>query len=474
MTQEQIKKPTFKENVDSFVTQTSKIIRFPKDVIEYIKCGHSVMQVTVSVKIKNTIRNFIGWRAVHSEHRLPSKGGIRFSSNVNQDDTEALAALMTYKCAVVNVPYGGSKGSLKINPNNYSEKELRAITKNYATKLAKRGFLNPALNVPAPDIGTSEKEMVWIMDAYRNLFPEDINYLACVTGKPVAYGGINGRDDATGRGVEETIREYFRHPKLIKKSKLKKQLKDNSIVIQGFGKVGKSLALDLYNRDQAKIIAIGDINGYLINPHGIDINKLSKHYLKNKKINQFNGAKFIKKPSDVLLLDCDILIPAATESVISLENVKKVKAKLIIEAANGPITYRADQVLNKRGIDILPDIYVNAGGVIVSYYEWVKNISHIRFGRLQRRFDEQKMRDVIAAIFKTTNKSISSSLNKKITSGATEKDLAYSGLEDTMREAFQEILEEKNKNKSLNFKTAAYALALKKLRKFHDTVGMYS
>ena len=469
-----MKKPTFKENVDSFVTQTSKIIRFPKDVIEYIKCSHSVMQVTVGVKIKNKISNFIGWRAVHSEHRLPSKGGIRFSSNVNQDDTEALAALMTYKCAVVNVPYGGSKGSLKIDPNNYSEKDLRTITKNYATKLAKKGFLNPALNVPAPDIGTSEKEMVWIMDAYRNLFPEDINYLACVTGKPVAYGGINGRDDATGRGVEETIREYFRHPKLIKKSKLKKQLKDNSIVIQGFGKVGKSLALDLYNRDQAKIIAIGDINGYLINPHGIDINKLSKHYLKNKKINQFNGAKFIKKPSDVLLLDCDILIPAATESVISLENVNKVKAKLIIEAANGPITYRADQVLNKRGIDILPDIYVNAGGVVVSYYEWVKNISHIRFGRLQRRFDEQKMKDVIDAIEKSTNKPISSKLYKKITSGATEKDLAYSGLEDTMRESFQEILEEKNKNKSLNFKTAAYALALKKLRKFHDAVGMYS
>ena len=210
MTKDQIKKPTFKENVDSFVTQTSKLIHFPKDVIEYIKCGHSVMQVTVGVKIKNTIRNFIGWRAVHSEHRLPSKGGIRFSSNVNQDDTEALAALMTYKCAIVNVPYGGSKGSLKINPNNYSEKELCAITKNYATKLAKKGFLNPALNVPAPDIGTSEKEMVWIMDAYRNLFPEDINYTACVTGKPVEHGGIRGRDNATGRGVEETIREYFR------------------------------------------------------------------------------------------------------------------------------------------------------------------------------------------------------------------------------------------------------------------------
>ena len=256
-----MKKPTFKENVDSFVTLTSKIISFPKDVIDYIKLSHSVIQVTISIKIKNKICNFVGWRAVHSEHRLPSKGGIRFASNVNQDDTEALAALMPYKCAVVNVPYGGSKGSLKINPNNYSQKELRAITKNYATKLAKKGFLNPALNVPAPDIGTSEKEMVWIMDAYRNLFPEDINYLASVTGKPVEYGGISGRDGATGRGVEETIREYFRHTELIKKLKLKKKLKDNLIVIQGFGKVGKTLALDLFNRDQGKIIAIGDASG---------------------------------------------------------------------------------------------------------------------------------------------------------------------------------------------------------------------
>ena len=468
-----MKKPTFKENVDAFVTLTSKIIRIPKDVIEYIKLSHSVIQVTVGVKIKNTICNFIGWRAVHSEHRLPSKGGIRFSSDVSQDDTEALAALMTYKCAVVNVPFGGSKGSLKINPNNYSEKELRLITKNYATKLAKKGFLNPALNVPAPDIGTSEKEMVWIMDAYKNLFPEDINYLACVTGKPVEHGGISGRDGATGRGAEEAIREYFRQPKLLKKTKLKEKLKDNSIIIQGFGKVGKTLALDLYNRDQGKIIAIGDASGYLINQYGIDINKLSKHYLKNKKIDQFKGAKFIKKAQDVLLLNCDILIPAATESVITLNNVNKIKAKLIIEAANGPITYRADQILNKRDVHILPDIFVNAGGVVVSYYEWVKNISHIRFGRLQRRFDEQKMRDVIAAISKTTNKSISSSLYKKNTSGATEKDLAYSGLEDTMREAFQEILEEKNKNKKLNFRTAAYAIALKKLRKFHDTVGVY-
>ena len=312
------------------------------------------------------------------------------------------------------------------------------------------------------------------MDAYRNLFPEDINYLASVTGKPVEYGGINGRDGATGRGVEETIREYFRHPGLVKKINIKQKLKDNLIVIQGFGKVGKTLALDLYNRDQGKIIAIGDASGYLINHHGIDINKLSKHYIKNKRIDKFKGAKFIKKAQDVLLLNCDILIPAATESVITINNVNKIKAKLIIEAANGPISYRADQILNKRGVNILPDIFVNAGGVVVSYYEWVKNISHISFGRLQRRFDEQKMRDVIAAIFKTTNKSISSSLYKKITSGATEKDLAYSGLEDTMREAFQEILEEKNKNKKLNFRTAAYAIALKKLRKFYDAVGIYS
>ena len=464
--------PTFKENVDAFVLKASKALKLSNDLIDHIQSTHSVLQVNVGIKIKNKIENFIGWRAVHSEHRLPSKGGIRFSPDVNQDETEALAALMTYKCAVVDVPFGGSKGSLKIDPKLYSEQELKSITHIYAQKLIKKGFLSPATNVPAPDIGTGEREMVWIMDAYKNLFPNDINYQACVTGKPVTYGGIRGRKESTGRGVQESIREYLRHEKLYKRAKLNPNLSKNKIVIQGFGKVGKSLADELFTRDHATIIAVGEYNGYLYNEKGIDIAALIKHFDKTRNFKNFKGAKFIDKPKDVLTIACDILIPAAMESVISRRNVNDIKTKLIVEAANGPITYNADEILDKREIDVLPDIYVNSGGVVVSYFEWVKNISHVRFGRLQRRYEENKMKELIDVIERSTGSTIAEKYKDKIIHGAQEIDLVNSGLEDVMRETFKEILKSKDMLKNASLRTAAYAIALNKLKEYHKDMGV--
>jgi len=465
--------PNFKENVDAFVLKASKALKFSDDLIDHIRSTHSVLQVNVGIKIKNKIKNFTGWRAVHSEHRLPSKGGIRFSAEVNQDETEALAALMTYKCAVVDIPFGGSKGSLKIDPKQYSEEELKLITHIYAEKLIKKGFLSPAINVPAPDVGTGEREMVWIMDTYKNLFPNDINYLACVTGKPVAYGGIRGRAQATGRGVEESIREYLRHEQFYKRTKLNPDLSKNKIVIQGFGKVGKSLVEELFHRDHAKIIAIGEYNGYLYNEKGIDIDELVKHFQKNKNLKNFTGAKFIEKPAEVLTIACDILVPAALESVINMSNVEKIKAKLIVEAANGPITHDADEVLQKKGIDVLPDIYVNSGGVVVSYFEWVKNITHVRFGRLQRRYEENKMNELIQVIEDATGRSIPDKYKANIIHGVQEIDLVNSGLEDVMRETFKEIM--KNMEifkKKVSLRTATYAIALNKLKQYHKDMGV--
>ena len=465
--------PNFKENVDAFVLKASKALKLSDDLIDHIRSTHSVLQVNVGIKIKNKIKNFTGWRAVHSEHRLPSKGGIRFSAEVNQDETEALAALMTYKCAVVDIPFGGSKGSLKIDPKQYSEEELKSITHIYAEKLIKKGFLSPAINVPAPDVGTGEREMVWIMDTYKNLFPNDINYLACVTGKPVAYGGIRGRAQATGRGVEESIREYLRHEQFYKRTKLNPDLSKNKIVIQGFGKVGKSLAEELFHRDHAKIIAIGEYNGYLYNEKGIDIDELVKHFQKNKNLKNFTGAKFIEKPAEVLTIACDILVPAALESVINMSNVEKIKAKLIVEAANGPITHDADEVLQKKGIDVLPDIYVNSGGVVVSYFEWVKNITHVRFGRLQRRYEENKMNELIQVIEDATGRSIPDKYKANIIHGVQEIDLVNSGLEDVMRETFKEIM--KNMEifkKKVSLRTATYAIALNKLKQYHKDMGV--
>lgn len=464
--------PTFKENVNAFVLKAAKALKLKDDLINHIRSTHSVIQVNVGIKIKNKIENFTGWRAVHSEHRLPSKGGIRYSPHVNQDETEALAALMTYKCAVADIPFGGSKGSLKIDPNKYTEQELKSITHLYAERLIKKGFLSPATNVPAPDVGTGEREMVWIMDTYKNLFPNDINYLACVTGKPIAYGGIRGRAASTGRGVEESIREYLRHEKLYKRAKLKPIISENKIIIQGFGKVGKSLAIELFTRDQAKIIAIGEYDGYLHNEQGIDIPSVVRHFDKTRSFKNFKGAKFIDKPDEILTLQCDILIPAALESAINMRNVEKIKTKLIVEAANGPVTYNADEFLNKKGIDILPDIYVNSGGVVVSYFEWVKNITHVRFGRLQRRYEENKMNELIHVVEDATGRTIPEKYKQNIIQGVQEVDLVNSGLEDVMRETFKEILKNLKILKKSSLRTAAYAIALNKLKQFHQDMGV--
>jgi len=312
--------------------------------------------------------------------------------------------------------------------------------------------------------------MNWIKDTYKALKPEDINYRGCVTGKPIHSGGIAGRTEATGRGIEEVIRELFRHKEIIKESKLKNRLNDNSIIIQGFGNVGSNLAHHLYNRDNAKIIAIGESDGYLYNKKGIDINSLNKFYKKNKTINNKKLGKFFKKPDKLLELECDILIPAALENAITIKNVKKIKTKIIIEAANGPITFEADKELNKKGIMVLPDIYVNAGGVVVSYFEWVKNISHIRFGRVEKRFQEHKILDLINLIDQKTKTKTNPDLISKIIHGANEEDLAYSGLEDSMRNAFNEILHIKKSIKK-SFRESTYYLSLQKIRKYYTPEG---
>ena len=461
---------SFKDNVNLHVDKSAKLLNFSDDLLEHLKSIHSLIKVNVGVVLDGKINNFTGWRAVHSEHILPTKGGLRYSETVDQDDTEALASLMTYKCAIVNIPFGGAKGGLKINPKKYTMPQLREITKAFASKLINKGFISPALNVPAPDVGTSEREMEWILETYKTLKPDDINYRGCVTGKPIHRGGIAGRTEATGRGIEEVVREIFRHEDVVKEAGLKNELKDNEIIVQGFGNVGSNLAKHLYNRDNAKIIAIGEFDGYLYNKKGIDINTLIEFYKTNKTINNPKLGEFKNNPSELLELDCDILIPAALENAITIDNVDKIKTKLIIEAANGPISFEADQKLFEKGVMIIPDIYVNAGGVVVSYFEWVKDISHIRFGRVEKRFQEQKILDIIDLIDKKTNTKTDFDTIKKIIHGADEEDLAFSGLEDSMRNAFIEIYNAKKQIKK-SFRESAYYVSLKKIRNFYTVEG---
>ena len=464
-------KPTFRENVESFVDDAIDKLKIDPNIAKIVKVCRSVIQVKFPVKIKGKTEIFFGWRAIHSAHRLPSKGGLRYSLDVNQDEVEALAALMTYKTAVCDVPFGGSKGGLKIDPKKYSADELEIITKKFARELTRKGFLNPSRDVPAPDIGTGPREMAWIVDAYKSLHPEDINYAACVTGKPLEHFGIRGRLQATGRGIHQSVKEFFRHKDELKKYNIDGNFEDQIVSVQGFGNVGRNTCRALAE-DGVKIICVSEKEGMIHNEKGINIENLIQYKEEKGSIVGFSDGKFYKNPTDSLFVKCDILIPAAVENVIFLDNVHKVKAKLICEGANGPISYRADKELVKRNIPILPDIYANSGGVAVSYFEWIRNISHIRLGRMNRRYEENRGQEIVDAINALSNKQLPPDKVKNIVYGAKEEDIVNSGLEDTMRVAFQDIKKLKNDFSMPSYRNAAYGIAIKKLEKSYLELGI--
>ena len=466
------KKPTFLENVDMMINDTIDHIKIDSNIAKILKTCRSVIQFKFPVKIKGEIEIFHGWRAVHSSHRLPVKGGIRYSTDVNQEEIEALASLMTFKCAVVDVPFGGAKGGLLIDPKKYDDESLERITKKFARELIRRGFLSPARDVPAPDVGTSQREMGWILDAYKSLRPDDINHVACVTGKSVSHGGIKGRLEATGRGVCEALKEFFRHPEEVSKANINNpNLDGQKIIIQGFGNVGSNSAKTLFATG-AKIVGIAEKDGGIFNKEGINIIELEKYQQDKSTILGFPNTEKIESSSDLLTYDCDILIPAALENAITLKNVGNIKAKIICEAANGPISYRADQKLKDRGAVIIPDIYANAGGVTVSYFEWIRNISHIRMGRLNKRYEEHRGEAILKAIKQISTNKLPKELIDQLVHGANEEDIIASGLEDTMRVSFQEILEMKSAYNLDNYRMAAYAIALKKIEKSYLELGI--
>ncbi|VAX07231.1 NAD-specific glutamate dehydrogenase; NADP-specific glutamate dehydrogenase [hydrothermal vent metagenome] len=465
---------SFRQSVDHMVDRAIQIMNLDAGIANAIKACASVLQVTFPVKIKGEIKSFTGWRAVHSIHRLPSKGGIRYATSVDQMEIEALAALMTYKCAIVDVPFGGSKGGLFINPNDYTRDEMQKITRRFARELAEKGFLNPATNVPAPDMGTGQREMAWIADTYKHLNPDDINHVACVTGKPVAHGGIRGRTEATGRGVQYALREFFRHFDEVKKAGLKDGLAGKRVIIQGLGNVGYFAAKFLSEEDDVKIIAIIEHDGVIMNDEGIQVDQVHYHKSETGGVKGFAGAKYSPDGAKALELECDILIPAALEGVINEDNAKNIKAKLIAEAANGPVTYEADCILREKGVTILPDAFMNAGGVIVSYFEWIRNLTHIRFGRLERRFDEARGQHIVTALETMNNAPVPDWIKEELVRGADEFDLVRSGLDDSMRLALQDIIDTRNRdNKIDDYRTASYVIALNKLSRSYIDIGVY-
>ncbi|MCW8956844.1 MAG: Glu/Leu/Phe/Val dehydrogenase [Gammaproteobacteria bacterium] len=470
----EIQEPSFRECVDLMVDRAMAVINLDEGTATAIKSCNAVLQVKFPVKIRGKIEVLTGWRAVHSNHRSPSKGGIRYAPYADQDEVEALAALMTYKCAIVDVPFGGSKGALLIDPSLYDRDELELITRRFTLELVRKGFLSPSTNVPAPDVGTGQREMAWIADTYKHLHPEDINYVACVTGKPIHHGGIKGRVEATGRGVQYATQEFFRHPDDVKKANMSGTLDGKTCVIQGLGNVGYHAAKFLSEEDGVKITAVIERDGALICDEGINIEELYQHISDHHTIKNFPGAHFEENGAAVLEKECDLLIPAALERQITLENAERINAKLIVEAANGPITYGADEVLNKKGCIIIPDAYANAGGVTVSYFEWIRNISHIRLGRMQKRHDELRGLQMAAILEEATGGKFTPDMRNRMPRGADELDLVRSGLDDTMRLAYQEIrsilLEEDKVN---DLRTAAYVSSIRKIARAYLDVGVY-
>ncbi|HAD10007.1 MAG TPA: glutamate dehydrogenase [Porticoccaceae bacterium] len=449
-------------------------LNIDEGVANAIKTCSATIQVNFPVEIDGKVEVFTGWRSVHSTHRLPAKGGIRYATIVDQDEVEALAALMTYKCAIVDVPFGGSKGGLLIDPSKYSRGDMKKITRRFAGELVRKGFLSPATNVPAPDMGTGEREMAWIADTYKHLHPEDINYLGCVTGKPVAHGGIRGRTEATGRGVVYVMREFFRHADCVSQAGMSGSLEGKKVVIQGLGNVGYHAAKLLQEEDGCVVIGVIERDGALVNAEGLNIQQIRDYIVEHKTIKGYADAQFLANGKSALELDCDILIPAAMEAQINANNADVIKARLIVEAANGPVTFDADEMLRNRGVVILPDAYVNAGGVTVSYFEWVRNLAHIRFGRMERRYDEMRGFHMLQAIQSMTEQLIPEWIQKELVQGADELDLVRSGLDDTMRLAFQQIKEVLDTREGVNdYRTAAYVVAIEKISRSYSDIGVY-
>ena len=469
------KEVSFRESVNLCCDIAMGTLDIPEGMAKYIRNVNNVYQVRFPVKIKGQVETFIGWRAVHSDHRLPAKGGIRFAPNVNQDEVEALAALMSYKCALVDVPFGGSKGGLLIDPKKYEREDMERITRRFAYELIQKDYISSSTNVPAPDMGTGQREMGWIVSTYASHSPGDINHLGCVTGKPIAMGGIQGRVEATGRGVVFGLREFFRHPEDVKNANLEgNSLEGKSIIIQGLGNVGYYTASILHDEDRAKIIAILEWDGALYDPNGIDVKDVYQYKINNSGgVKGYTKAQYFEDSKVFLEKECDILIPAAMEGVINRSNAANIEAKVIAEAANGPVTFAAEALLKEKGTVIIPDVYLNAGGVTVSYFEWIKNLSHIRFGRMSRRYEEAQSQHIIQAIEQTGNK-VPQELVEKLSSGANEIDLVRSGLDDTMCKAFQEIRTKYwSDDKIANYRTAAMALAIEKIYTAYRTMGIY-
>ncbi len=463
---------SFFQGVERNFDKASVYTRFEKGILEQIKACNSVYRMKFPVRIGDQVEVIEAYRVQHSHHKLPCKGGIRYSMDVNQDEVMALAALMTYKCAIVNVPFGGAKGGIKIDPKKYTPFELEKITRRYASELVKKNFIGAGIDVPAPDYGTGAREMSWIADTFATLNPGDINALGCVTGKPVSQGGVNGRTEATGLGIFYGIREVVNVAEDMKKIGLTTGVEGKKVVVQGLGNVGYHAA-KFFAEAGAILVGLAEYEGGIYSEKGLNLEDVMAHRKSTGSILGFPGATDIKNSLDTLEVDCDILIPAALEAVITGDNAPRIKAKIIGEGANGPLTPDADVILNAKGVIVVPDMYLNAGGVTVSYFEWLKNLSHVRFGRLDKRFSENQNATILKSFESLVGKKLDDVERRQIQHGPDEIDLVYSGLEDTMIGSYHEIRESLLSSGAEDMRTAAFVVSINKVGVAYEQLGIF-
>jgi len=453
--------------------KAAKFTNFDAGILEQIKQCNSVLRIHFPVKIGDKVEVIKAYRVQHSHHKLPCKGGIRFSEMVNLDEVMALSALMTYKCAIVNVPFGGAKGGISIDPKKYSVYDLERITRRYTSELIKKKFIGPGEDVPAPDYGTGEREMSWILDTYMAMHPGEVEALGCVTGKPITQGGVRGRKEATGLGVFFGIREVCNNEDVMKRLGLPIGIQGKKVIVQGLGNVGYHSS-KFFQEGGAIVVGLAEYEGSIYNENGLDIEAVVKHRKETGSILNFPGATNFSKSSDALEAPCDILIPAALENVINGENAERIQAKIIGEAANGPLTPEADEIFNKKGVLVVPDMYLNAGGVTVSYFEWLKNLSHVSYGRLEKRFMETQNSNILTQIETMTGNKVSESQRNLLVHGPDEIDLVRSGLEDTMIKATKEILLCWKENPEIkDMRTAAFVVAINKVGTSYSELGIF-
>ena len=458
--------------VNKYFDKAAAYVDHPPGLLAQIKECNSVFRISFPLKRDDgTIEVIHGWRAQHSVHRLPTKGGIRFSPQVDEDEVSALAALMTYKCALVDVPFGGAKGAVRIDSTKYSAAELERVTRRYTYELFAKNLIGPGVDVPAPDYGTGPREMAWILDTYSSLANGQIDALGCVTGKPVTQGGVRGRAESTGRGVYFALREAVNDVEDMKAMGITPGLDGKRVIVQGLGNVGYHAA-KFIQEGGGIIVALAEREGAVFCEKGLDVDRVTAHRKETGSILGFAGAHDIATSREALEIECDVLVPAALENVITGENVDRIHARIIVEGANGPITADASEKLLARGVLIVPDIYTNAGGVTVSYFEWVKNLSHMRFGRMEKRFQERSNEQLLQGVEHLTGLRFTPEDRERATAAAGEEELVNSGLEETMVAAYAE-LRTIQKDRGVDLRTAAFINAIGKVAMAYLQRGIF-